>query len=444
MNHRPLQTGLILAVSLHAFDEMVITIAMPTIVRDLGGAHLYGVSLASYILASLISVVWAGKSIDHRGPVRIFLIGYGLFAAGLIMATVAQDMTQFILARAVQGLGGGITWTVAYAVTNIVIPREQRPKMIAWLDSAWLIPSVLAPSVGGYVIDYLDWHWIFAGQLPFALVATFLLYPHLKPLAREADASSESSRQAIFQALRIAIGAGILVTVLAQPWSWTWLIFIPLAVAISWPPFIAVMPAGFIAARAGLPAAVMLHFLIFFAFYAAEMFTPRMLIELRGVSSSITGLAFTCCALAWVAASFVQAWLSSRISRLQSLLAGMMITLTGLMLAATPLLPNTPYWFVYLAWSVAGVGMGMAYNTVVSATMEFTAVGEEGATSTANGMASALSVGLAAGIGGAIINQSEFSGSGLGEALAIIWAMAGVACLLCIAIVLARFRPGQG
>jgi MFS family permease len=439
-NHRPLQIGLILAVSLHAFDEMVITIALPTIVRELGGGDLYGVSLASYILASLISVVWAGKSIDRRGPVRIFLIGYGLFALGLVMATIASSMGEFILARAVQGLGGGITWTVAYAVTNIVIPSDQRPKMIAWLDSAWLIPSLLAPSVGGYVIDYLDWHWIFVGQLPFVVLATFLLYPHLTPLTRISDVSSESSHQAIFQALRIAIGAGILVTVLAQPLDWTWLIYIPLALVIIVPPFAAVMPAGFFNARAGLPAAVVLHFLIFFAFYAAEMFTPRMLIELRGASSSVTGLAFTCCALAWIGASFLQAWLSSRIGVRQSLLWGMIITFTGLVLTATPLLPDTPYWFVFIAWAVAGVGMGMAYNTVVSATMDFTAEGKEGATSTANGIASALSVGLAAGIGGAITNHSEFSGGSLDEALAVIWVMAGVACLLGTAIVLARFK----
>ena len=87
-----------------------------------------------------------------------------------------------------------------------------------------------------------------------------------------------------------------------------------------------------------------------------------------------------------------------------------------------------------------GVGMGMAHNTVVSATMDFTAEGKEGATSTANGVASALSVGLAAGIGGAITNHSEFSGGSLDEALAIIWIMAGIACLLGTAIVLARFK----
>ena len=175
MNYRPLQIGLILAVSLHAFDELVIAIALPTIVRDLGGGDWYGVSLASYILASLISVVWAGNSIDRRGPLRIFLLGYALFALGLLLAMQATSIWEFIAARVIQGLGGGISWTVAYAITNIVIPREQRPRMIAWLDSAWLIPSILAPSVGGYLIDYLDWHWIFAGQLPFLAIAACLL-----------------------------------------------------------------------------------------------------------------------------------------------------------------------------------------------------------------------------------------------------------------------------
>jgi MFS family permease len=440
MSNRPLQIGLILAVTLHAFDEMVITIALPTIVRDLGGSDLYGVSLASYILASLVSVVWAGKSIDRRGPVRIFLIGYGLFALGLVMAALTESMAGFILARAVQGLGGGITWTVAYAVTNIVIARDKRPKMIALLDSAWLVPSLLAPTVGGYVIDYLDWHWIFVGQLPFALIATVLLYPHLKPLARSPAAGSESSRRAVLQALRVAIGAGILVSVLAQPIGWTWLVLIPLAILIFWSPFVAVMPAGFVTARRGLAAAVMLHFLIFFAFYAAEMFMPRMLIEMRGVSSSVTGLAFTCCAIAWIGASFFQAWLSGRVSVYQSLLWGMLLTSVGLLLTATPLHPATPTWFVFVAWGVAGIGMGIAYNTVVTATMNFTPEGKEGATSTANGMASALSVGLAAGIGGAITNQSEFYGSGLADALAIIWMIAGAACVLSIIIVLARFR----
>lgn len=439
MSSRPLQLGLILAVSLHAFDEMVITIALPTIVRDLGREELYGVSLASYILASLISVVWAGKSIDQRGPVRIFLVGYGLFAVGLILAMIANSMELFILARAIQGLGGGITWTVAFAVTNIVIPAAERPKMIAWLDSAWLIPSILAPSIGGYVIDYVDWHWIFAGQLPFLVLAAALLYPYLKPLAKSPHPNSESSSKAIIPALRIAIGAGILVSVVAQPVGWSWLFFIPLALVLGWQPLVKIMPPGFFRARAGLAAAVMLHFLLFFAFYATEMFMPRLMIEVQGMSSSVTGLAFTCCATAWIFASFAQAWLSHRISRYASLLWGIAIILVGLIATAAPLFSSPALWMIYLAWAIAGIGMGMAYNTVVSATMAYTEQGKEGATSTANGIAASLSVGLAAGLGGAIINQTTSSGGGLAEGLGYIWIIAGAACLLAALIIQGRF-----
>ncbi|MEH6589064.1 MAG: MFS transporter [Halioglobus sp.] len=441
MSYRPLQAGLILAVSLHAFDELVITIALPTIARELGGGDLYGISLASYILAALISVVWAGKSIDRRGPLRIFLIGYGLFAIGLLMATQASTMWEFIAARFVQGLGGGVSWTVAYAITNIVIPRNERPRMVAWLDSAWLIPSILAPTVGGYVVDYLDWHWIFTGQLPFLIVAVCLLYPHLKKLDKEPHPDSGNSRMAIWGALRIALGAGVFVAVLSQPLSWLWLLLLPLSIAIAWRPFTSVMPAGFIHARRGLAAAVLLHFLVFFAFYTAEMYMPLMMIDLRGISSSVTGLAFTSCAFAWIGSSFLQAWLSTRISVYRSLMAGIVLTFIGVASTAAQLIPAVPFWLIYISWAIAGAGMGMAFNTVVTATMNFTREGEEGATSTANGIAGSLSIGLAGGLGGAIINHGEYAGAGLADALGIIWLIAGFACLLCLWVTVLRFKP---
>lgn len=437
---RSLQLGLILAVSLHAFDELVIAIALPTIARDLGGGDWYGVTLASYILAGLVSVVWAGSSIDRRGPLRIFVVGYSLFAVGLILATLASNMWEFVAARVIQGFGGGISFTVAYAITNIVLPKDQRPRMVAWLDSAWLIPSLLAPAIGGYIVDYLNWHWVFIAQLPFVLIAGILLYPRLKPLNKTPAPGSQDSRRAIGRALRIAGGAGLFVTVIAQPVNWFWLILLPLSVALVWRPFLKVMPPGFATARVGLAAAVMLHFWLFYAFYAAELFMPLIMIEFRGLSSSVTGLAFTSCAITWVAASFFQAWLCTRVSLFYSLFLGMCITTLSVAAAASLLLPQVPYWVVYPAWAVAGVGMGISFNTVVSATMDYTREGEEGATSTANGIAGSLAIGLAAGIGGAIINHGEQAGVGFASSLGLVWVMAGIACLACFGVIWARFR----
>lgn len=439
MNYRPLQIGLIIAVSLHAFDELVLTIALPTIIKDLDGQGWYGVTLASYILASLISIVWAGASIDKRGPVRIFFIGIVLFAAGLILAMQATTITEFIIARTLQGLGGGISWTIAFAVTNIVFPKSMQPRMIAWLDSAWLIPSLVAPTIGGYVVDYLDWHWIFTGQLPLLLITAVLVYPHLKPLAKS-PTTSTAVKQSIFGAIRIAMGAGLLVTILAMPLDWLWLLGIPASLIIAWRPLIAVMPKGFLVLRPGLAAAVMLNFLMFYAFYTAEMFMPRLMIEVRGISTSVTGLAFTCCAITWIAASFLQSWLSSRLSIYSSMMIGIVITTLGLAITALLLIPSMPYWLVYIGWAVAGIGMGIGFNTTVAATMAYTETGKEGATSTANGIAASLGIGLAAGIGGAITNQGEFIGIGLADSLVAIWFIAGLACAACAWIIQARFK----
>jgi MFS family permease len=448
MSLRPLKLGLVIAVSLHAFDELVLTIALPTIVRELGGGDWYGVSLASYILASLIGGVWGGVSTDQRGPLRIFLIGYSLFLIGLIVATQANNMNQFIIARCLQGLGGGISWTVAFAVTNIAIPSQQRPRMIAWLDSAWLVPSLLAPTIGGYLVDFLDWHWIFLIQIPFTVIAGFLLYPHLKPLNKTTEQtvgvanSKQQSRRALIGAIRIAIGAGIFVTVLAREVDLIWLL-IPVSFFILWRPLLNAMPAGFIFAKPGLAAAVMLHFIMFFSFYGFEMFMPLMLIELRQLSSSVTGLVFTCCAISWISASFLQARLSQRWPLHQSLNRGLFVVIVGLLAVASLLIASVPLWVVFVGWTLAGFGMGIAFNSVVSATMDYTKPGEEGATSTANGIAASLGIGLSAGLGGAINNHGQWIGAGLTNSLAAIWAMTIAACLIGFWIIWRRFKHAQ-
>lgn len=415
----------------------MLIIALPTIVKELGGGDWYGVALSSYVLASLVGIVWAGGSMDQRGPLRVFMIGYGLFCAGLVIAALTADIYGFVLARALQGIGGGVSWTVAFAVTNVVLSPEHKPRMIAWLDSAWVIPSLLAPTIGGYLIDYLDWRWIFVGQIPVLLVAAVLLFPHLRRLDKEPDQTHSTNHLAM--AIRLSLSAALIVICLSREPGWQWL-GIPLALIIGWRPLLTIMPRQFWLARAGLPVAVAGHFLIFFVFYIADMYLPLMMIDVRQISSSVTGLTYTCAAITWVIGSFVQAALVTRWTYRQSISLGMALVVFAVGLISIVLDPTMPFWIIYPAWSVAGFGMGLAFNALTTATMEYTAKGKEGSTSTITGIAESLGVGLAAGLGGALYNQMTLSGYTLSQALAGIWLLAGVAGVFTIWLVLLRFR----
>ena len=108
--NRLLQIGLILAVSLHAFDEMALVIALPSISSELGGELLYGVTLSSYVLAAMVATAWSGDWIDRHGPFGAFQIAITCFFVGLLMAIMADTIFKFIIARVLQGIGGGIVF----------------------------------------------------------------------------------------------------------------------------------------------------------------------------------------------------------------------------------------------------------------------------------------------------------------------------------------------
>jgi predicted MFS family arabinose efflux permease len=165
-----------------------------------------------------------------------------------------------------------------------------------------------------------------------------------------------------------------------------------------------------------------------------------MLIDLRNISSSTTGLAYTCAAISWVGGSFLQSSLVDRWKYWHSISLGMTLVVISIAVLSTLINPAVPYWIVYPAWLVGGFGMGLAFNAVVTATMEYTPKGKEGSISTVSGIAESLGVGLAAGIGGAIYNQMNLANYALDQALGVIWLVAGVVGLFTIWLVLLRFR----
>src|ERR1700712_1949611 len=102
---RALAAGLVLSVTLVAFETTAVITALPTITDELDGLSLYGATIAAYMLADLMALVWAGETADRRGVRTPFLVCIGFFIAGLIVAATAQSMIIVVVGRFLQGAG---------------------------------------------------------------------------------------------------------------------------------------------------------------------------------------------------------------------------------------------------------------------------------------------------------------------------------------------------
>jgi EmrB/QacA subfamily drug resistance transporter len=177
--------GLLLAMLLASLDQTIVATALPTIVRDLGGLDQLSWVVTAYLLGATISMPLWGRASDLYGRKPLFLAAIGVFLAGSALSGAAQDLTQLIGFRALQGLGAGGLMTLAMAiVAEIVSPRE-RGRYQGYIQMVFVVASVAGPLLGGVSADHLSWRWVFYVNLPIGAAAIGLIAGALRlPIAR--------------------------------------------------------------------------------------------------------------------------------------------------------------------------------------------------------------------------------------------------------------------
>src|SRR3954462_13424679 len=126
---RALAVGLVLSVTLVAFESTAVITALPTITDELHGISLYGTTIAAYMLADLIALVWSSETADRYGVRRPFLVCIGIFIAGLVVAATAQSMVFVVAGRFLQGAGSGGFAPIAYISVRRAFPEDRQPSM---------------------------------------------------------------------------------------------------------------------------------------------------------------------------------------------------------------------------------------------------------------------------------------------------------------------------
>ena len=151
---------------LASLDQTIVATALPTIVRDLGGLDQLSWVVTAYLLGATVTMPLWGRASDLYGRKPLFLAAIGVFLAGSALSGAAQDLTQLIAFRALQGLGAGGLMTLAMAiVAEIVSPRE-RGRYQGYIQMVFVIASVAGPLLGGVFADHLSWRWVFYVNLP--------------------------------------------------------------------------------------------------------------------------------------------------------------------------------------------------------------------------------------------------------------------------------------
>jgi MFS family permease len=206
--YRWLTLGLILLTLGPAFEGLAVATILPKVVANLGGLSLYGWAFSAYMLATLVGLILAGGEADRRGPALPFIGGVGLFVIGLTLAGTASSMIVFVLSRGVQGLGAGLLASVALVCVGRGYSETVKPRMLAVLSSAWVVPGLVGPALAGIIADFAGWRWVFLGLTPILPLATILVLPSLRQLPATVTPGSFDTPR-LLAALGLVIGTGI-------------------------------------------------------------------------------------------------------------------------------------------------------------------------------------------------------------------------------------------
>lgn len=171
---KPLVFSLVIATFLTAIEGTIVSTAMPKIVGDLGGSHLYTWVISVYLLATVITTPIFGKLADLFGRKKMFVIGVIIFLIGSTLSGFSQTMGQLVVFRLVQGIGAGALATLPFTIIGDVFTFEERGKVQALMSSVWGISGIIGPLTGGLIVDTISWHWIFFMNIPFGIISLFL------------------------------------------------------------------------------------------------------------------------------------------------------------------------------------------------------------------------------------------------------------------------------
>ena len=371
-----------LAMFLAALDQTIVSTATPRIIADLGGFDKYTWITTGYMVASTTAAPIVGKLSDIYGRKWIFIGSVFVFMVGSVLCGFSENITQLIIFRIIQGIGGGTIMAVTFISIADLFPPSDRGKYIGLLAACFGLASVIGPTLGGFLTDTFSWKWIFFVNVPLAGPVVFLLARFFPDTPGE---SKEENRQIDYLGICLLIAGVVLLLVGLSlggvQYEWTslyvvgpivtGLISLIILVIVETKTYNPILPLNLFKERM-VTIGLILSLLTGFAMFGAIIFVPLYFQGVLAFSATSSGTFLTPMMLGIVFGAAISGQILSRTGgyfRIQGLV-GVALMAVGVFLFST--LDSTPDYPRAVSYIILlGFGLGSTFPTFTIAVQNF-------------------------------------------------------------------------
>lgn len=359
--------GVLTGMFFSSLNQTLIGTALPKIISHLGGMNLYSWVFTSFMLTSTTAVPIFGKLSDIYGRRPFYLWGLIVFMTGSALCGFSREMWELIIFRGVQGLGAGMLMANSMAVVGDIFTPAERGRWQGVMGAVFGLSSVIGPTLGGYITDYLNWRWVFFVNLPVGVLALALLYVVLPKIKL-----GKNRPKVDFAGLTFLITA-VVPLLLALTWggkdyAWNSLQIIGLlgSSAVSVALFLLaesrapepIIPLSLFRSKIFVVSSIIV-FLTGIGMFGTTMFIPLFVQGVIGSSATQSGLVLMPMMLSMVLASTISGQIISRTGRYKMLtFIGIFIMAVGMYLLSA-MDTNTTNSKAIINMIVVGFGLGV-------------------------------------------------------------------------------------